>query len=157
MYIIRTYRRLLVVATLKLNPYRSSANGCFFFRERKGSAAGGLVPFRVGFDDVINNELLGVFIRNDTNSEVIKLRSLGLPGGATERENVCVRSQIPSLGSKRDFSLWTVKKSEKWLLLLQLQRRGRADVESREPGKGFLFRGTIRSTNRVNHPWLLQD
>jgi len=40
----------------------------------------GLVTFRVGFDDVINNELSGVFIRNDTNSEVIKLRSLRLPG-----------------------------------------------------------------------------
>jgi len=39
----------------------------------------GLVEFRVGFDDVINNELSGVFIRNDTNSEVIKLRSLRLP------------------------------------------------------------------------------
>jgi len=39
-----------------------------------------LLAFRVGFDDVINNELSGVFIRNDTNSEVIKLRSLRFPG-----------------------------------------------------------------------------
>ena len=40
--------------------------------------------FRVGFDDVINNELSGVFIRNDTNSEVIKIRSFGAPRGEME-------------------------------------------------------------------------
>lgn len=112
----------------------------------------------MGFDDVINNELSGVFIRNDTNSEVIKLPSLGLPGGATnrekERENVCVRSQIPSLGSKRDFSPWAAKKSEKRLLPLRLQRRGGLTSERRDPGKGFSFRERpIRSANRVNHPW----
>jgi len=63
---------------LTVNSYESEVRG---WGETLGTGAGGrLVAFRVGFDDVINNELSGVFIRNDTNSEVIKLRSLRLPG-----------------------------------------------------------------------------
>lgn len=109
-----------------------------------------LVPFRVGFDDVINNELSGVFIRNDTNSEVIKLRSVwGSPGMRGERvgkPTVCVRSQIPGSGSKRDFSPLAVRRKP---------RNGRRRSPS-SSGRwtalrsGFSFRG--KSAARVNHP-----
>lgn len=126
-----------------------------------GGGTEGLVAFRVGFDDVINNELSGVFIRNDTNSEVIKLRSLRLPGERWREETSACGLKSPARDQNVIFHPRPWRKARNGRCRRSIGCGVAAAAADKSPEgetsaglgwrrEGFSFRG--KSATRVNHP-----